>query len=246
MVEQVKWVDEIITGEGGAGAAVGGNLAVKQQQQQHTQPAAMPTTSRVWERRQPRVHSPPTPTHQHTHPQPPPPQKKPRRPLRPEPRVHQRALQQAQDRLHHPRGRPLPAAGRHRRVRARQEAGAVQAGGSAARPLPGCTVVFPAWLAGAILGVVDEQKIGCRFGCSSTRRLTRPPRLAPRRPPRQIKRTEGVSTTDIVGRMLTCTRPASFREHEEKVGGPWSPSIVYCNGPLQLPDQPPLQSKATS
>jgi hypothetical protein len=36
----------------------------------------------------------------------------------------------------------------------------------------------------------------------------------------QIKRTEGVSTTDIVGRMLTCTRPTSFREHAEKVRPP--------------------------
>lgn len=37
----------------------------------------------------------------------------------------------------------------------------------------------------------------------------------------QIKRTEGVSTTDIVGRMLTCTRvnPHMTKESDSQVGG---------------------------
>ena len=44
------------------------------------------------------------------------------------------------------------------------------------------------------------------------------PTHPPDHAPAQIKRTEGVSTTDIVGRMLMCSRP-SVREHAEKVGG---------------------------
>lgn len=39
--------------------------------------------------------------------------------------------------------------------------------------------------------------------------------LALRTPPPQIKRTEGVSTTDIVGRMLTCTRVNPFISDED-------------------------------
>lgn len=47
------------------------------------------------------------------------------------------------------------------------------------------------------------------------RRTCMPPWLAARAAP-QIKRTEGVSTTDIVGRMLMCSRP-SFKEHDKRV-----------------------------
>lgn len=49
--------------------------------------------------------------------------------------------------------------------------------------------------------------------------------------PLQIKRTEGVSTTDIVGRMLMCTRDNS-RFTEERVRTLWS---VPMERSLQLP-----------
>jgi hypothetical protein len=119
MVEQVKWVDEIITGGAGAGrgggggshrGSGGGGSSMSRKQQCPGAPPPAP----------PPLH-PPNPSH----PPPPPPR---RRAVRPEPRVHRRAVHEAQDRLHHPRRRPLPAARRHRRVRARQEAGPLQAG----------------------------------------------------------------------------------------------------------------------
>lgn len=50
----------------------------------------------------------------------------------------------------------------------------------------------------------------------------------------QIKRTEGVSTTDIVGRMLTCTRanPHMTKEVDSQVGRSWgSARTMGCGTP---------------
>ncbi|KAI8463116.1 MAG: CTP-phosphoethanolamine cytidylyltransferase [Monoraphidium minutum] len=62
---------------------------------------------------------------------------------------------------------------------------------------------------------------------------------------KMIKRTEGVSTTDIVGRMLTCMRPASFREHEEK-GHPLTKMFTEPTAPEDSSDDDEARSGASS
>ncbi len=57
-------------------------------------------------------------------------------------------------------------------------------------------------------------------------------------PPPQIKRTEGVSTTDIVGRMLTCTRSNPFINDSSAVSCPPPPSCLSRRLP-HFPVLPP-------